>query len=60
MGGETTGELNCRSCRFRGASLRQGKAVDARPYAQRAVNIYTKLGLPDLAAAEQTLRECEG
>jgi tetratricopeptide (TPR) repeat protein len=42
------------------ALVRQGKAAEALPYAQRAVDIYTKLGSPDLAGAEATLRECEG
>jgi tetratricopeptide (TPR) repeat protein len=40
------------------ALVRQGKAAEALPYAQRAVDIYTKLGSPNLAWAEATLREC--
>lgn len=41
------------------ALVRQGKASEALPYAQRAVEIYTKLGSPDLEAARATLAECE-
>jgi tetratricopeptide (TPR) repeat protein len=42
------------------ALVRQGKAAEALPYARRAVDIYTRLGSSDLAAAQATLRECEG
>jgi tetratricopeptide (TPR) repeat protein len=42
------------------ALVRQGKAAEALPHARRAVEIYTLLGSPDLAAAQATLRECEG
>ncbi|MES2438819.1 MAG: hypothetical protein V4584_07125 [Verrucomicrobiota bacterium] len=43
------------------ALVRQGKAVEAQPYAQRAVVIYTSLGvLSDIAEAQATLAECEG
>jgi tetratricopeptide (TPR) repeat protein len=41
------------------ALVRQGKAAEALPHARRAVEIYTKLGSPDVAAAQATLRECE-
>jgi tetratricopeptide (TPR) repeat protein len=41
------------------ALLRQGKKVEALPYARRAVEIFARLGLPDLGAAEETLAECE-
>jgi len=41
------------------ALVRQGKAVEALPHARRAVEIYTRLGLPDLAEAQATLAECE-
>jgi len=40
--------------------MRQGKAADALPYARRAVEIYTRLGSPNLADAQAILRECEG
>jgi tetratricopeptide (TPR) repeat protein len=42
------------------ALVRQGKAAEALPHARRAVGILTDLGSPDLAAAQATLRECEG
>lgn len=42
------------------ALVRQGKAAEALPYAQRAVEIFTRLGLPDLAKAQAFLAECEG
>ncbi|GAA5131238.1 tetratricopeptide repeat protein [Luteolibacter yonseiensis] len=41
------------------ALLRQGKAADALPHARRAKEIYTRLGSPDLSAAQTTLAECE-
>jgi tetratricopeptide (TPR) repeat protein len=37
----------------------QGKAAEALPHAQFAVEIYTHLGLPDLAAAQAIVTECE-
>ena len=42
------------------ALARQGKAAEALPHARRAVDIYSRLGSPDLAGAQATLRECEG
>jgi tetratricopeptide (TPR) repeat protein len=41
------------------ALVRQGKVVDALPHAQRAVEIYTKLGSPNLEDSLAMLRECE-
>jgi tetratricopeptide (TPR) repeat protein len=42
------------------ALVSQGKAAEAISYARRAVEIFTKLGSPDLAVAQETLRACEG
>ncbi len=42
------------------ALARQGKKADALPYAQRAVEILTKLGSPDIAEAREILKECGG
>ncbi len=41
------------------ALIRQGKAEEAVPYAQRAVDIFKRLGSPCLENTNQTLRECE-
>jgi tetratricopeptide (TPR) repeat protein len=41
------------------ALVSQGKAADALPYVNRAVEIYTKLRSPDLADAEATRTRCE-
>jgi tetratricopeptide (TPR) repeat protein len=41
------------------ALLRQEKKEQAIPYAKRAVEIYSKLGSPYLAHAQQVLAECE-
>jgi tetratricopeptide (TPR) repeat protein len=41
------------------ALLRQGQAAEALPHAQKAVEIYTRLGSPDLAEAQAILNECE-
>ena len=48
---------NCR--RIAHTLVRQGNGAEARPYAQRAVEIYTRLGSPDLAEARATLDECD-
>lgn len=48
---------DCR--RLAQALVRQGKVAAAVPYARRAVEIYTRLGSPDLEAARAALRECE-
>ncbi|MEQ1747863.1 MAG: tetratricopeptide repeat protein [Prosthecobacter sp.] len=45
--------------RLAAALLFQGRAAEALPHAQTAVEIYTRLGSPDLAAAQATLNECE-
>lgn len=42
------------------ALLRLGKAAEAFPHAQRAVEIFIRLGSPALAAARATLIECGG
>ncbi len=39
------------------ALVKQGKAAEALPYSQRAVEIYSRLRLPDLGTARATLRE---
>jgi len=41
------------------ALVRQGKKEEALPHARRAVEIFQKLGSPNLATAQQTLAECE-
>lgn len=41
------------------ALVRQSKPVEALPYAQRSVEIYERLGSPDLEEARATLAECE-
>ncbi len=42
------------------AVVRQARAAEALPHARRAVEIFTRLGTSDLAAARATLAECEG
>ncbi|MEQ1511285.1 MAG: tetratricopeptide repeat protein [Lysobacteraceae bacterium] len=42
------------------ALVRQGKASEALSHAQRAVDIYTRLGSPDLIEAQTTLAQCGG
>jgi tetratricopeptide (TPR) repeat protein len=50
--------ITCR--RLARALVRQGKRAEALPYARRAVEIYTRLGLPGLELARTTLEDCEG
>jgi tetratricopeptide (TPR) repeat protein len=50
--------LDCH--RLAKALVRQGKQMEALPHSKRAVEIYQKLGSPQLANAQQTLAECEG
>ncbi len=49
-----------RNChRLANSLMRQGKSAEAQPYAQRSVEIYTRLGHPELEDARAILRECE-
>jgi tetratricopeptide (TPR) repeat protein len=53
-------ELIAEDCRRLAIALvRQGKNEEALEHARRAVEIYQKLGSPDLAASQQLLTECE-
>ena len=47
------------SYRLAKALVRQGKKEEALLHARRAVEIFQKLGSPDLASAQQILAECE-
>lgn len=49
--------LNC--CQMAQALARQGRPAESLPYAQRAVEIFTKLRYRDLADAQAVLKECE-
>jgi tetratricopeptide (TPR) repeat protein len=40
------------------ALARQNRAAEALPHARHAVEVYTRLGSPDLESALATLREC--
>jgi len=53
-------ELIALDCHYLAKALvRQGKSAEALPYAQRSVEIYERLGSPDLEAARAILLECE-
>ena len=53
-------ELIALDCgRLARALARQGRKEEARLPAERAVEIFARLGLPDLASARATLAECE-
>ncbi len=41
------------------ALIRQGKAAEALPHAERAVDIFTRLNSPELERARSILKECE-
>jgi tetratricopeptide (TPR) repeat protein len=59
---ETVGrqELIAADCRrIAEALVEQGRAAEGLPYAQRAVEIFTRLGSPSLKGATATLRKCE-
>jgi tetratricopeptide (TPR) repeat protein len=53
-------ELVASDCRrLAEALVRQGKRAESLAYAQRAVSIFTRLGLPDVSYAREILIECE-
>lgn len=53
-------ELIASNCyRIAKAMVCQEKSTEALPYAERAVEIFTRLGTPRLAAARALLKECE-
>lgn len=53
-------ELIASNCnRIAESLVQQGKSAEALPYAQRAVEIYTRLGHPNLEYARGILLECE-
>lgn len=53
-------EMIAEDCRLTAKALeRQGKKDEALPHAQRAVDIFTRLGSPRLEIARKTLKECE-
>lgn len=56
LGSQETIAYNCD--RLAQALAMQGKKEEGLPHAKRAVEIYTRLGSPNLAAAEWTLKKC--
>ncbi|WP_345301385.1 tetratricopeptide repeat protein [Lysobacter hankyongensis] len=52
--------IACNNHRLAHALVRQGKATEALSHARRAVDILTRLGHPDVAAAQSILSECGG
>jgi tetratricopeptide (TPR) repeat protein len=53
-------ELIASCCRYLAQALvRRGRKDDALRHAKRAVELYTRLGSPDLTEARETLAECE-
>ena len=57
MGSQPLIAANCR--RVAKALAQLGKKAEALPYAQHAVDIFTRLSSPELAAAREILAECE-
>jgi tetratricopeptide (TPR) repeat protein len=45
--------------RLANALMHQSKKAEALPYVQRAVQIYARLGSPEIAASHKLLAECE-
>ncbi|HRH94337.1 MAG TPA: tetratricopeptide repeat protein [Prosthecobacter sp.] len=53
-------EMIAEDCRRLSTALvRQGKTAEARPYAQRAVDTFTRFNSPLLAKAQAILAECD-